>query len=565
MSTILKHEDRKALGAFYTDEAVARFLVSWALRKGRGAVLDPSCGDGRFLEIAGRLGARRLVGCDLSGQALQTARDRLRTAGLDMEAYASDFFALEPEAVEPVEAVVGNPPFIRYQRFTGESRRRALRSALRLGVRLSRLTSSWAPFLLHAVQFLRPGGDLAMVVPAEITQTHYGLATLRALLGRFGMVRLLAFERNFFPDALQETCLLLAADRGAACEEVRLLPLESVDDLRHFPDLDQSSDHWVEVPVAENTVVRFAEAFLEPPQRRAWARARRHSGVRSIAALANVVNGYVTGANEFFHQTRREADEAGYPATWHYPTARSSRSLKGLYFTSADVTDLESQGTAHHLLVPQHDLFDPGGDALARFLEKGELAGVPRRYKCRQREPWWKVPGLHRADLLVGYMAGEFPRAAVNRAKAYYTNSLHGLQLREGVSPELLALSFYSSLTLLSLEIEGRSYGGGILKLEPRELDRVLVAWPKLERATIAALARAVDGMLRAGQYQGTVEAVDRVLLVEGLGLSPATVQQLAGGRRRLLERRLGRARGGRRGSPRRDQEDPARRRGSSS
>ena len=85
------------------------------------------------------------------------------------------------------------------------------------------------------------------------------------------------------------------------------------------------------------------------------------------------------------------------------------------------------------------------------------------------------MPGLQRANVLVAYMSGAYPRAAVNRAGAYFTNSIHGLRLRDGASPTLLTLALHSSLSLLSLEIEGRSYGGGILKIEPRELDRVLL------------------------------------------------------------------------------------------
>ena len=125
---------RKALGAFYTDETVARYLVSWGLRGTSDAVLDPSCGDGRFLGIAEELGAGRLVGCDIDPVAMQFAEARVGRGSL--EVHVGDFFALEPGTVEPVDLVVGNPPFIRYQNFSGKSRQLALESALRLGVRL---------------------------------------------------------------------------------------------------------------------------------------------------------------------------------------------------------------------------------------------------------------------------------------------------------------------------------------------------------------------------------------------------------------------------------------------
>lgn len=534
--------ERKALGAFYTDEAVVRALAAWALRRPDRAVMDPSCGDGRFLTAAGSLGAARLVGCDVSPAAVAVTRDRLAGSRARVEVIEADFFAVEPSAVEPVDAVVGNPPFIRYQNFAGTSRRRALESALRLGVRLTQLTSSWAPFLLHAVQFLRPGGDLAMVVPAEILRTNYGLTTLRALLGCFGTVSLYAFEENLFPDAQEETCLLLSEGYGSSCQRVWLVPLGSAADGAREIGAGYGPRAGAGVEFAEQNLVHFAEAFLRPVERRAWQRVRRQAGVCTLASVAAVTNGYVSGDNDFFHRRSEEATAAGYPATWLFPAARSSKSLLGLHFTREDLRALEARGTAHHLLVPQDDLFSADPEPLTRWIREGETRGTPERYKCRVRQPWWRVPGLARADVLVGYMAGSRPRAAVNSARAYYSNSLHGLKLCPGVPPELVALGLHSTLALLSLEMEGRSYGGGVLKVEPRELDRVVIPLPAAAPDQIQEWVSRVDPLLRAGSYDDAVAEVDRLLLEIGLGLSRNVVDHLRSARRRLVERRTGRA-----------------------
>jgi predicted RNA methylase len=542
--------ERKALGAFYTDDALVRVLVEWGLRRPGRAVMDPSCGDGRFLALAGKLGATRLVGCDISPGAAEATRLNLAGGACAVEVVTSDFFALEPGTMEPVDVVVGNPPFIRYQRFGGESRRRALRSALRIGVRLSQLTSSWAPFLLHAVQFLRPGGDLATVVPAEILQTNYGLATLRALLRRFASVSLYAFEQNLFADAQEDTCLLLAENLGGACDQVFLVPLVSAADLAGGFTNGPTGGQGV-FPLAEANLVHFAEAFLRPAERRAWRRARRNPAVRSLASLASVTNGYVSGDNDFFHRRLDDALAAGYPLTWLFPIARSARSLQGLSFTREDVGAQEEKGVAHHLLVPQDDLFASDPALLARFVREGESRGTPHRYKCRVRDPWWRVPGLVRGDVLVGYMAGTRPKAAVNRAGAFFSNSLHGLKMNDAVPPDLLVLGLHSSLSLLSLEMEGRSYGGGVLKVEPRELDRVLVPRPDVRASKLREWISQVDPMLREGRYEDAVREVDRLVLGLGMGLSKTTIEQLRTARRRLVERRTNRSTKRRHGSRR--------------
>lgn len=521
------------MGAFYTPSAIVRFMTRWAAARSVDSVFDPSCGDGRFLVAAKSLSPTRLVGCDISGEATDTARQALRENGLAADLLTSDFFALSPTSLDSFDLVIGNPPFIRYQHFNGPSRALALEAALKVGVRLSRMTSSWAPFLLHALQFIRPGGRMAMVVPAEITQTHYGVRTLRALLAHFGHVQLLTFEHNAFDDAQVETALLLASERGEESRQIELIPVTDVD------QLDEPQDLVSGLAVRAEDISRFAEAFLLPSEREAWRRARHHKAIRSLSSLAIVSNGYVTGDNEFFHTTRRQAEARGWPATWLQPVVRSGKSLRGLFWKREDLAEQEERGTAHHLVEPRDDLFQLAHKpVLESWLEEGRQRQTHQRFKCRSRDPWWRVPGVSAPDLFVTYMSGAYPRAAVNQAGAAYPNTLHGLKLRHPQDAGLIAAGLYSSVALLSLEIEGRSYGGGVLKVEPRELDRALIPWPDLPAAESAALATRIDDALRAGDYGKATELADQVLLVEGLGLPKPVVRRLRSGRARLMERR---------------------------
>jgi predicted RNA methylase len=383
---------KKVRGAYYTDPRVVEFLVAWGTSVAPGTVMDPSCGDGRFLEAAARHGAIAVIGCDIDGEALHQAGQPLMGARASVRFERSDFFSLEPSRFSGVDLVVGNPPFIRFQHFSGESRAKALRSALRVGGRLSRLTASWAPFLLHALQFLRVGGAMAMVVPAELAQTAYGVATLQALCANFGRVRLITFRRNWFEDAQQETFLLLASDRGGSCRSAELIPLGTIEELISGHALLPDSPQLEMAPDANMTI---GLAFLDAEVRAIWATVCADDRVTSLAGLGDVANGYVSGANDFFHRTREQAHTSGIPVVWLVPAARSIRSLRGLDFAMADIEANESAGIAHHLVLPRSDdLFSADPRALDRFVAEGERLGLHRRYKCRSRSPWWQVPGL---------------------------------------------------------------------------------------------------------------------------------------------------------------------------
>lgn len=529
---------QKTLGAFYTARHLAEAISAWGLRKPRAAVLDPSCGDGRFLEPATLCAVPRIVGCDVDPDALRSAHDRL---GDRADLILADFFTLKPDAMEPVDLVLGNPPYIRYQSFRGATRRLALESALRLGVRLTGLTSSWAPFVLHAVQFLAPGGDLAMVVPAEILQTQYGLPTLRALTTQFASVTLLTCESNLFDEALEETVILLARDRGRSCAGAHLVSCKDRESLLHRIRQEGIETTQSGVLLAAGPRDRFAEALLLPEQRDAWLRAIGSDGVTEVGDLGIVSNGYVSGDNAFFHRTREQAGALGMPETWLRRAVRNSRSIRGLSFTRDDIEALEHEGFAHHLVVPE-ELLSAAPSPLHRFMREGQDGGTARRYKCRMRNPWWVVPGLVEADVLVAYMSGSRPRAAFNAARAVYTNSLHGIRLTPELRGETVAFALHSSLTLLSLEIEGRSYGGGILKLEPTEMRRARVVLPASRPRGLDDAIRSADRLLREGRYDDAVEIVDRCVLQGELGLTDGHVRLLREARLLLRTRRERRA-----------------------
>jgi adenine-specific DNA-methyltransferase len=533
---------KKGLGSYYTDPRVVDFLIDWGTTVAPGSVMDPSCGDGRFLAAAGRKGANRVLGCDLDQEALKTSARTIVDVDVPSSLLDSDFFLLDPDQFAPVDLVVGNPPFIRYQQFFGESRARALSSALRVGARLTNLSASWAPFLLHGLQFLRPGGAMAMVVPAELAQTSYGITTLRALCANFSRMTLITFRQNWFANAQQETFLLLAQGRGGSCASAQLMPLDRIDDLDQLAPGNRTDDIYDLSPNADTSL---GLAFVDASTRALWSALKNRPQSLVLGTLGEVVNGYVSGANAFFHCTRQEAVERELPPEWLLTVARSIRSLKGLAFEAKDIADAERGGTGHHLILPRfNELFSSDQTALERFVAEGERLGIANRYKCRVRSPWWLVPGLIRAEVLLPYMIGREPRSASNPCYALYPNSLHGIRLFNTRIGERLAFALLSSFSLLGMELEGRSYGGGVLKLEPSEMQRVPVILPTCLDDEFTDHFDAANRAIRAGSFGTANELANQVILREQLGLSGTEIRSLAQAQAVLVERRMARARG---------------------
>ena len=543
---------RKARGAFFTPTPIADYLAAWAVGDDPNArILDPSCGDGVFLRAAARrlkeLGCstaeldERVFGVDVHEASLAAATAVLEQEGLDAHLLADDFFNLPAPmqlgcSLPLMDAVIGNPPYVRYQEHAGDSRKRSRSAAFAQGVPLSGLASSWAALLVHSCAFLKPEGRLAMVLPAELLTVHYAEPIRGWLRRRFGAVHLVMFERLQFEDALEKVILVIARGSGG-CDAFSLYDVEDADDLAKLG----AFDHYNVAPAAEG---KWTDLLLPMNQRQLFKSVTDDRFV-SLVEYGAPELGTVTGANSFFALT--EATRVEYGLEEHQLKRISppgTRHLKGLAFSRADWRRLRDANERVWLLHPRADDDAPG---LREYLAVGEARGVPEAYKCTVRTPWWRPPVVSSPDLFFTYMSHRYPRLVTNGAGATFVNSMHGVRLRSGsakLARSALPLLALNTVTMLGAEIFGRSYGGGILKMEPREAATLPVpapealadAWERLEDERTA-----LDRHLRNGRWTPVVERVDEVLLRQTLGLTGSQVADLNDAVHLLRSRRLGR------------------------
>lgn len=518
-------EDRKARGAFFTPEELTRFMVEWAIRSADDRVLEPSCGDAAFLlAAADRLRSLgqlfpELEGFDLHGPSVEQARVALAAKGVRPNLRVGDFF--DAKATGDRDAVVGNPPYVRYQAFTGAARERGLEVAREHGVRLSQLANIWAAFVVHASQFLKPDGRLALVLPAVLLTVNYAAPVRQFLSRRFARVRLVMFRERVFPGVLEEVVLLLAEGKGpaSALEVTRLVDAAAL-----------SGATAPSVQVAFDDSAKWTSALLGAETVNGYRSLLEEAGFEKLRDWGTVELGIVTGNNKYFTLSSEQVNSLGLPQKDLLRVSPSgSRHLRGLELSARYLETLNQEGRSTYLFYPA----DTPSDASRAYIAEGEARGVQQAYKCRVRSPWWRVPLVPVPDLIFTYMSGDAPRLVNNSARANILNSVHGVRLsddRRDIGTELLPIAMLNSLTLLGAELVGRSYGGGILKVEPGEARRLpLPSADALEASADAlrALKPQLGRHLRQSDLEGTVRKVDDALLVRQLGLSRATVREM--------------------------------------
>lgn len=540
-------ELRKARGAFFTPPEVARYICEWAIRSPDDRVYEPSCGEADFLLAAGqrlqRLGAvrvdgRQLRGAELHAESAVGACRELAAFGMEAAIDVSDFFDVELERAS-FDAIVGNPPYVRFQAFSGEARAKAQRAALAAGVKLSGLASSWAAFTVRCAELVRPGGRLGFVLPAELLTTNYAGPVRQNLLRRFESVRLIMFDERVFPGVLAEVVLLLAEGKGPT-------DCVKVSQARNLHALgDPPITHWRPA----DPEAKWSPALLPTEAAEAYAGLLNAQAFGQLDAWGSTDLGMVTGNNRYFCLTAEEArDLALSERELLRISPPGSRHLRGLAFGERAWLDMARDGRRVYLFAPQGNLESPLSDAAAAYIKQGEDRGVDAAYKCRVRCPWWRVPGLRRPDLFLTYMNQDTPRLVTNTAGVAYLNSVHGVTLdaeHRILGRDLLPVAALNTVTLLGAELVGRSYGGGILKLEPKEADMLPVPSPRVAedaRDDLFSLGPHLAQKLRGGDLLGAVALVDRVLLIDHLGMRRPMLRQLRESREFLFQRRATRS-----------------------
>jgi adenine-specific DNA-methyltransferase len=527
--------DIKQRGAYNTPQMIAHFLVSWAIRNPSDSAIDISCGDGVFLEEA----ANRLLflGGDLSNLAQVTGVEIDPETAKQASNRVFNRFKVTPKIINQgffkklpsltsssYEAVVGNPPFVRYRNFQEQERELAFDFMKEQGFEASKLTNTWVPFLVGAIHLLKPKGRLAMVMPAELFQVSYADKIREYLLNKFGFIFVVTFNQLVFPSVEQETILLMGI-KGEG-KGLRLIEIKNESELAQLP-----RSMIPQIPI-QNSREKWTQYFLTDSQRIALRNTLQRNNIKKLGQLCSVDVGVVTGANDFFVLLNDKARELNAKKQM-VPVVTRTKYLNGLSYTKTDWQNNASINEPSYLLSidPRLEI----SQNLKRYLESGEREGWNNHFKCRMRKPWYVVPSIWVPDAFLFRQIGAFPRLTINQANATCTDTLHRVKFNDKKIGDAITVCFFNSLTFAFAEIFGRSYGGGVLELMPSEAEKLPMPLPDFDTKNLFA---EVDNLLRHGLNSDALNLVDKQVLEEGLGFSKADIELIRSSWKDLSKRR---------------------------
>lgn len=538
MKFITEQTSQKLRGGYYTPLDLASFIARWVAELNPDRVLEPSCGDGAFFQAMSDVGGfekAALTGFEVDEEEAGKATRRAKQLNLHQAAVHSEDFlgwAIENMANggERFDAVVGNPPFVRYQFLPPQFQVRAATIFDELGLKFTKHTNAWVPFILASMSLLRPGGRLAMIVPAEIIHVTHA-QSLRSYLGtECRRLVIIDPEELWFDGTLQGAVILMAEKRSSPrqnAEGLAMVPVRGREFLRRSP-----SEIFAEPQAINGKTVagKWTRALLDLETRDLFDELEAHAEVHRFDDIARVAVGIVTGANKFFLVPDATVEAYGLSKYAHPMFGRSAHCPGVIYDERQHAANAEKGNPTNFLW------FDDANNKMAKrakqYIDRGESEKLHTRYKCRIRAPWYKVPSVYSTEVGMLKRCHDTPRLILNKIGAYTTDTAYRIRTKEGEGERLVGC-FINPLTALSAELEGRHYGGGVLELIPSEIERLIIPMPEKVDLDLAEL----DNSIRNRPTHETLERQGKAVL-GALGISKAKQDSALEGWRKLRNRR---------------------------
>lgn len=494
--------ERNTMGQFATPSALAHEILAQAkLRcqtKDKVRFLDPAIGTGAFYSALRNVFAPSQVaearGYEIDPHYGEPAAELWKGTGLDLR--IQDFTeAALPTGESLFDLIVCNPPYVRHHHLDGAKkgrlRARAISSA---GVEISGLAGLYCYFLTLCHGWMAPGALAGWLVPSEFMDVNYGVAVKRYLLRSVTLLHIHRFDPTEvqFGDALVSSAVVwFRNEKPPAQHRVRM-----------------TFGGTLSEPKTERAV-----AASELLTTRKWTRfpsgvVDDGNGAPTMSDFFHIKRGLATGDNKFFILEEEEIRRRNLPWDAFRPILPSPRDILD------DEVPCDAKGNPalprrRFLLDCRLSSTQIRNDLpeLWKYLEEGRERGVADRYICRHRKPWYAQESRPAAPFVCTYLGRkgsgrERPfRFILNRSRATAPNVYLMLYPTENVARAMAkdnalhekAWKALNSIRPEALLGEGRVYGGGLHKLEPRELGNVRSSALSRVFSGVASKPRATD------------------------------------------------------------------------
>lgn len=471
--------ERNKWGQFATPPELARDIVryAWALTGKKSAIrfLDPAVGTGSFFSALAHVVPPEKIeaasGIELDTQFAKAAKSLWGEQGLQVR--EGDFTRQEPPT-GGFNMILTNPPYVRHHHLpAAEKDRLKERLARSLNLTISGLAGLYCYFLLLAHDWMEEGGLAAWLIPSEFMDVNYGAALRRYLTEHVTLLHIHRFcpTDEQFADALVTSAVVIFRKTS---------PLRGHEAKFSFGGPIERPESIATIPLQ---TLRHAHKWTHFPARVAVST----SNELRLGDLFQIKRGLATGSNEYFILDEDQVRD------WQIPRQALKPILPGPRYVTTDVVDARPDGTPD--VSPRLFLLDSSEPEeriqekwprFHEYLQTGKEKKIADSYLASHRAPWYSQEQRPPAPFLCTYMGrardGKHPFRFIRNHSQATAHNVYLMLYPKGPllaalknHPDLAEKVFHAlqRITPSQLVSEGRVYGGGLHKVEPKELAQI--------------------------------------------------------------------------------------------
>lgn len=473
---------RNQLGQYATPNSLAVEILDYSKSllpsNEKIRFLDPAIGTGSFysalLQSFPIEQIESAVGYEIDKIYAETALQLWANTPLQLK--IADFTEVEPSEKEDFRfnLLICNPPYVRHHYLSGEKKKNLKQLGIKAtGLQLSGLAGLYCYFLFAAHTWMSQNGLASWLIPSEFMDVNYGDKIKDYLLNQVTLIRVHRFE----PDDLQFDGVLVSTSviwiRNTKPTHDHSVEFTSGRSISN-PNFSKNVSSKL-----LNKIPKWSRAVISDVQK-----IQVKSEVK-LSDLFEIKRGVATGANKFFILTSEQINQLSIPSELLTPILPSPRHLPEdeILADGQGNPSFERQLFLLTCKLPPEELC-VNHPSVWSYLQQGVDAGIPERYLCKHRSLWYLQETRQPTQFLCTYMGryqskhGKPFRFLLNHSKAIAPNVYLMMYPRQelatllAANPKLLKLVWkaLNSIPMQSLVYEGRVYGDGLHKLEPREL-----------------------------------------------------------------------------------------------
>lgn len=554
--------EEKLNGRYFTPQDIAEYVTDWVLnQEDVDSILEPSAGDGIFLEcLNGYLNVfqdAEIMAVEIDENVSRSAaarNGRLRwidgwqNIGNERRVVINDdFYAVYKNILENkrFRAILGNPPYIRYQYLEADQREEQSSILTRNGMSSNKLINAWVSFTVACVSCMAESSKIGFVIPAELLQVKYSEDLRKFLASHLNRITVVTFKSLIFEGIEQEVVLLLG--EKIAHDERHEIRIVQYTDVEEMQDENLDDNEFFEADVESAKWTRY---FLRDEQLELVQLIEADDRFVKFSQVAKCEVGITTGNNEYFCINNETVKKYGLQR-YCKPLIARSVNIKGAQFTNEDWQENIYSGARTYLLDITPFDRKKFTNGLKEYIEYGENNGQNTTYKCQIRDEWYKVPSVWSPQAFFLRRNYLYPKFMLNtdEVNAVSTDTMHRVRLKKGIDKKKVVISYYTSASLLFSELEGRSYGGGVLEILPGEVGNIrlpnIFEEGFITDEEVNRLFNQIDEYIRNNDdVIGLLNITDQAILQDKLGFEKSDIETVRNAWLTLRHRRL--ARGGR-------------------